>query len=81
MVLNKRSFGAHRSFSRGGEIPESTCKVMCVCVLFWGWELGERSVHHILKEGLIPEMVKNPGVDPLGSPSAPPLGWGSLPTT
>lgn len=46
-----------------------------------GRRRGEYSFHHILKEGLIPEMVKNPGAYPLFSLLPPSLDWGSLPTT
>lgn len=46
-----------------------------------GRRRGEQCFHLILKEGLISEMVKNPDVDPLCSPSHTSLDWSSLSTT
>lgn len=48
---------------------------LCVVLRAGGGE--EHSFHHILKDGLILEMVRNPGVDPLCSLSLLSLGWSS----
>lgn len=47
---------------------------MCLCIVLGAGRRGGHSFPH-LKEGLIPEVIKNPGVDTLWSLSPPSLDW------
>lgn len=50
---------------------------MWLCIVLGRGRKRGHNFPHLLKEGLlIPEMVKNPGVDPLCSLSPPSLDWG-----